>query len=1089
MVDNELQFQVIGPLRVWRSGVPVRPPRSAVLRGLLGVLLLADGDPLPAERLSTAVWGGGHEGAVGKGAVQVAVSRLRSWLHGLSGPDPAVAVEHAGDGYRLLVSPEHLDLARLRALLDSTDAITDPARRFTALRPARDLCQAPVLADLPSVDHNDPLLVSANHAVRAGALAFGGAALAAGEAAEAVPPLERLAEAWPFDEPIHASLLKLLEASEQPAAALLHYERLRSRLADELGVAPSEAVQDAYLSVLARDRSTRDTTVFDGATTDTPPGGPKPAQLPPAAVGFAGRGVELAWLDARLRSPAEPAPIFVVIDGTAGIGKTSLAVFWAHRVRDQFPDGQLFVHLRGHATAAPLAPLDALAGMLRALGEPADHVPVEVDEAGALLRSRLADRRVLVLLDDAHSAEQVRPLLPATARGLAVVTSRHRLGGLVAREGAHRLHLDVLTESDAALLLTHALGGERVAAEPQAVADLVQACACLPLALRIAAANTLLRPAFSLAEQVRLLREGNRLATLEVPGDEHHAVRAAFALSYAGLDPGAQALFRRLGLPPGPDISAEAAATLAGQPVEKVRPTLERLVDAALLSEHQRGRYAFHDLLRLYAAERAEQLTAGERATALERYHQWCMFGVDEAARRLLPHALRLPWPPRSAEAPAPAFADAAQAMAWLDAERPNLVAVVVQAARHGPRPMAWLLADALRLYFWKRVNHTDWRTVAEAGLAAADADGDARARAMSHIGMAELLRARSRYREAVGHLTDAARLCGSVGWAEGEASALGALASAHGMLGELLQAADRARAALALSRRIGSVAGESANLGRLGMVHFDLGRLREAAEFHHTALVVGRKAGNRLHEAISAGNLGETYVLLGRFDDAAELLDLALVLRAEFGNEIGKVHVNSAFAGLHRDRGRLDEAMACARSAVAQAEDRGDLRLLADAHNALASVAARRGECDDALHHHQRALELARTAGAGYSELAALVGLADTCHRLGRPDDAFAHAELASRRARQAGHLVLEGQALTVLALICRSRRQPDDALTHAQRAVSIHGDTGHWIGGVRAHRALAGALDDLGRSAEAARHRRLADAIEIEIGAVAFD
>jgi DNA-binding SARP family transcriptional activator/tetratricopeptide (TPR) repeat protein len=1098
MVDHQLQLQVIGPLRVWRDGTPVQPPRSAVQRGLLGVLLLAGDEPLPVGRLGTVVWGD----QVGKGAIQVAVSRLRSWLQRNLGPDGPVSLDHVIDGYRLTVPPSHLDLARLRDLLAAAEACTDPAGRFELLRSAMRFCRAPVLADLEAIDHNDPLLRSANHTVRQGVLAFGAAALAAGHAGEAVEHLEVLADEWPFDEPVHAGIIELLAAAEQPAAALVHYERLRGRLADELGVAPSETVQQAYLAVLARDRQITEPAGAAAAL-------PAPAQLPVAVAGFTGRAAELAWLDALLPSGAEQTTVTAVIDGSAGVGKTALAIHWAHRVRDRFRDGQLYVNLRGHAAEPPVSAVGALGGFLRALGEPPERIPTGLDEAAALMRSRLADKRVLIVLDNASTAEQVRPLLPAGAGCLVLVTSRNRLGGLVAHEGAHRLPLDVLTDADALLLLSAVLGHDRVAAEPAATVKLAGACANLPLALRIAAANLSACPAASIAGQVEQLREGNRLAALRIPGDGHSAVRAAFTLSYARLAPDTQRMFRLLGLPPGPDTTPEAAAALAGASVEQARRSLDLLVDAALLAEDRPGRYSFHNLLRLYAAERAEDEPEHERTAATERHVRWYLTGVDRAARRLYPRVFRLPWPHLPDDPPGPpagtaersprsigpgqgpaqrgpaGFASDAHALEWLDAALPNLVAMITSAARHGPRPVAWLLADALRRYFWLRGLPTERLAVAEAALVAADAEGDLSARAAAHFGLAEYSRARSEYRDAATHMAEAATLCRDAGWAEGEAVSLGGLAIVCWALGELTQAAEHAGAGLALSRRIGFQAGQSNNLCWLGMVDVAMGRLHEATRVHHTGLRLDRRTGNRINESHKAGSLGEAYHLLGRFDLAIEHLTHALAVYRDYDDSPGQAEAHIALAAVHRDQGRIDDAVACARAALDLTGDAGDRRVLAEVHNVLASIARSRGRYADASWGYRRALDLARAAEAGYVEVAALVGLAETQYLHGDPGDAVACAEMARSRARRGGYQVLEGQSLTILAQAYRALQQADRARTSASQALAIQQRTGHRLGAARAHQALADALEDLGEAS--ATHRRAAAVIRGEIGTAA--
>lgn len=1062
MTHHELTFKIVGPMLVCRDGAAVPLPRSTVLRGLLGMLVLADGAALPAGRLAGAVWTHNRDAGT-KGAVQVGVSRLRSWLHrcGLR----EARVEHDGDGYRLVAPGAEVDLRTFRAWQEAARETADAGQRFDLLRRAVMVRRGPVLADLTTVDTADALLRLANETVREGVLAFGSAALEAGRATDAVAHLESLVEAAPFDEPAHARLIELLAATDRPAAALMRYEALRARLAEELGVAPGEAVQRAHLAVLATDR-----TLVEAPATGA--NAAVPAQLPIAVAGFAGRRGELASLDACVPADGAGASV-VVIAGPAGVGKSTLATHWAHRMRDRFPGGQLYANLRGHA-AEPAATGEVLAGFLHALGEPAGRIPPDPDEAAAMFRTQLADRRTLMLLDDAHDVAQVRPLLPAGAGSVVVITSRALLGGLVAREGAQRIVLDVLEEADARTLLAEHLGAERVAAEPRAVTELVHACASLPLALRIAAANVGTGPAGSIAAYVRRLRSGDRLAALHVDGDEHSAVRATFDQSYSTLPGPSRLMFRRFGLLPGTDVTAEAAAALAGVPPDEAGRTLDRLTGVALLTRPAPERYTCHDLLRLYAAERAGDDSPAQRRAATGRYLRWCMDGVDAAALCLYPGTFGLARPDRptsngsagasGASASSRTFADSAAALSWLDSERANLVAAIVFAAEHGPLPVASWLADALRRYFWFRESPVDRHTVAAAGLAAAEATGDPRARAAGHMAMAEWHQIRSEYPDAITHFTAAAELSTMDGWAEGQATAAGGLAYVYWQTGQLRPAAEHAEAALGLCRRLGSDHGQSSNLGRLGMANFAMGRLVDASRCHRDALALARRTGNRVNEAYSLGHLGQTVHAMGLFDEALGLLDEAVAMQRESGNRLAQGDALTALAAVHHDRGDLSRAASCALAALDIATDLGERRIEADARNRLGDVARRRDEAG-ALDQHRRAAELAAAAGATCAWVAAQIGLAWAHHRAGADDAALACAERAGSRARAGGYRLLDGLALTAQAAALRGSGRPADARMLAERALDLHGETGYRVG-------ATGARDELDRLDRPATH-----------------
>jgi DNA-binding SARP family transcriptional activator/Tfp pilus assembly protein PilF len=1052
MADHEVRFHILGPLQVTRDGRPLDVPKSAVLRGVLGVLLLADGEPLSVHRLAATVWQD-HDGQVSRGAVQVGVSRLRAWVSSIAGATTAVSVEHAADGYRLITAPDTVDLARLRTLVVAAEGTADPVHRYDLLLSAMQLRRGAVLADLVSVDMSDPLFRAADDAIRDCALAFAAAALAVDRPGEAVPHLEGLAEIAPFDEPIHASLIDLLAAAEQPAAALVHYERLRSRLADEYGVAPSETAQHAHLNVLARDRPI-EPSAAEQLTRST-----APAQLPIGAAGFTGRTAELARLDG-LMPPVDDSggarTTVVAINGTAGVGKTALAAHWAHRIRDRFAGGQLYVNLRGFAPTGPMDPLEALAGFLRALGEPAENIPADTDEAAALYRTRLADTRALVMLDDARDVEQIRPLLPASSGCLVLVTSRNRLGGLVAREGAHRITLDVLTVQEAIELLTNILGAERVRAEPSATQDHARACANLPLALRIAAANIIERRARSIGDYVAELADGNRLAALHVEGDEHSAIRAAFNLSYAALDPEAQRMFRVLGLLPGNDVGVDGAAALAGTPPGTARRILDRLASAALIVEHEPGRYAFHDLLRLYAAECAHSDPSADREGACERYFEWYLRNVDAVARQLYPYLVRLTHiaPDARLSVPVAKFDDSGRAGAWLDAEWANILAVITQTTAHGPRRVAWLLADALRGYCWLSVSPIEWRMIAEAGVTAASAEGDLQDRAACHQILGELHRRCSRYQEAVEQYEETARLSDADGWLTGRAAAVSGLCATYWMMGELRQAADHGHKAFELSQELRLATTQSTTLGYLGMTYRAMGCLLEAAEYHQRALVIDREVGNRVNESLNLTHLGAAYHALGRSEEALDCLNQALQCLEHRNAQGATYHV---LAVVHRDYHRLDQALDCVRTALVMARDRGERRLEAEALNTLASICLGRADYAEAAKHHRQALVLTRATGSKYAETEALLGLASAEQHLNEGDKALARIQHAVVLARHGEYRILKGLAHTIRAELYRTQERHADAMAEARRALTIHQETGYRLGVARTLVVLA--------------------------------
>jgi tetratricopeptide (TPR) repeat protein len=767
---------------------------------------------------------------------------------------------------------------------------------------------------------------------------------------------------------------------------------------------------------------------------------------------FTGRQAHLRRLDALLPGEEVTPPVLVIsaIAGTPGVGKTALAVHWAHQVRDRFPDGQLYVNLRGYAAGPPLRPIEALAHFLQALGVPAEEIPVDEEDAAGLYRSLLAGKRTLVLLDNAHHPDQVRPLLPGGAGCLVLITSRDQLGGLVARDGAIRMSLEALTPPEAAGLLAHLLGDDRMRTEPAAVGELAALCGYLPLALRIAAANLNNRPQRTIADYARRLRAGDRLAALEVDGDRQAAVRAAFDLSYAAQPAGARRLFRLLGLVPGPDVTAPAAAALAGTSTgmntEAAAQLLAKLATANLIDEHTADRYALHDLLRLYAAEQAtaEDGTSGRQA-ALDRLFDHYLSTVDAAARLLYPEKLRLPQVGPAGAPDLISFAGEAEAMAWLEAERPNLVAAVHHAAEHGPHTVAWRLADALRGYFNRRMHTVDWQAVANAGLGAAVADGQPAAQAAAHLSLATLDWGQSRCQQAIDHYVQALELAAQGGWRDGHVAAF----------------------------------------GNLGNVYFELGQLAQAAEHYTQALAILAQDDWRAGRANGLGSLGEVYHALGRLDEARTALIEARALQQEVGARGGEAEAVRVLAAVHRDAGQHAEALDLAHAALALARDIGDQRCEADTLNTLGGVHQQLGRYQEAAGDYQRALDLAQQIGSPYAQAEALTGLAAAHLAGGHPERAIGHAEDAIVVARKAEHRAIEGRALTALAAIHLDQGRLDLAISHAEQALAIHAETGHRLGEARTQLVLERALRATGQENEAKARHRAARALFTAIGA----
>ncbi|MFE7562502.1 BTAD domain-containing putative transcriptional regulator [Kitasatospora sp. NPDC057500] len=635
-----MEFRILGPLEVWTDDGRRARTEGAKQELMLGTLLLNAGSVVPVARLIDAVWDD-EPPATAHRQIRNLAGLLRRKLAAAHDGPPVLLTD--GPGYRIAPNGHQVDALAFAHRVSVARRLAErgePAAAVQEFRSALGLWRGPVLDGL------------SGSLLAAGSVALNELRLTAwencldleaelGRHRQTVPELTALVAEHPLRDRFVTQLVRALHRAGRQADGLAAYRRFARQLADELGLDPGPELQLLHQELLK-----------DGpaAQAARPPRArqhlPRPAQLPPALATFVGRRAELGALDG-LTDPAGStgsagsavAAGIGVVTGGAGTGKTALAVHWAHQVRERFPDGQLHVNLRGYAFGPPLTPYEALARFLRALGTDREQIPGTIDESAALYRSLLADRRVLILLDNARNAEQVRPLLPGSAASLALVTSRDGLAGLTACDGARRLVLDVLPRSEAVELLARITGAHRTRAEPRAAAELAAACGHLPLALGIAAVRLAERPHRTLVEHAAELRDAeDRLTALQIDGDATSAVRVAFDLSYRALQPTAQRLFRLLGLAPGSCISTAAAAALSGSAPAETRPVLEHLAAAHLLDPAGPDRYRMHDLLRCYAAERAAAETRpDDRAAARERLRSWYLHHAEPAARLVTP--------------------------------------------------------------------------------------------------------------------------------------------------------------------------------------------------------------------------------------------------------------------------------------------------------------------------------------------------------------------------------------------------------------------------------------------------------------------
>jgi DNA-binding SARP family transcriptional activator/tetratricopeptide (TPR) repeat protein len=650
-----------------------------------------------------------------------------------------------------------------------------------------------------------------------------------------------------------------------------------------------------------------------------------PRQLPAGVAHFAGRTAELAELQAwqHEAASADEAVKVLVIGGTAGAGKTALAVHWAHQSAGEFPDGQLYVNLRGFdPSGTPVAPGDALRWFLGAFGVTEEQIPDSVDAQSALYRSVLADKRVLVILDNARDAAQVRPLLPGSRSCLALVTSRARLPGLAATEGARLVPLDVLTADEAHELLASRLG-ERARAEADAAQQLTEACSRLPLALSIVAARVAARPYLPLADLARELADAQgRLEALDA-GDPVASVRAVFSWSCEQLSGPTARMFRLLGLHAGPDVTIAAAASLAGVDRGQAAAAVAELADAHLIAEHAPGRYAFHDLLRAYAAYLAGTTDSeAERHDAVRRVLDYYLHTASAGSGLLNPARPQLPLePPWQGVTPEP-LGSVGDALAWFEAERQVLIAAITQAADAGLDAHAWQLPWAVWLFFDREGYWHDQVAIQRIAIAAAGRLGDRARQAHAYRDLGCTFGRLGQLAEARELCTQALDLHREVGDRMGEARAHNEIAMLAEQQGRIAEALGHAQLSLALYRDEGYEPGLAKMLNGVGWMHALLGDYEQALEFCEQALGMYRGRGDPLNEAATWDSLGYSLLHLGRLEEAISCLRTAVglieVLRTGYYQTTMLVHLGDAYYAA----GQLPQARQAWQEALAILED-----------------------------------------------------------------------------------------------------------------------------------------------------------------------
>ncbi|WP_412543962.1 BTAD domain-containing putative transcriptional regulator [Longispora sp. K20-0274] len=1016
-----MEFRVLGEVAVLVDTVPVDLGLRRMERCLLGLLALEVGTVVPVERLADLLWNAEPPDRY-RSQIQVLVSRLRARFARYEDFE----LRTVAPGYLLAGLPDQVDALRFRALCRAAGAADTGAGRLARVRIALDLWRGDVLADVAtdavrawiSPGYRELWLSAVELRIEA--------ELDLGRHLDVLGELVALCVEHPTRERLAAARMLALYRAGRRDDALTAFAEIRRALA---GTGPGSRLDTLHQRILRGDPTLDPPRVPERSQ---PPDHPAPAQLPPPVPDFTGRYEQLGQLDAWLDGGG---PIVVTtISGVGGVGKTALALHWAHRIRAAFPDGQLYVNLHGYSPTPPIAPIVALTGFLRALGVAGERIPVSVDEAAALYRDVLADRRLLVILDNATSADQVRPLLPGGPACLALVTSRDLLTGLIARDGARRIAVDPLPTEQAVALLVHLLGPDRTAGAP--VEALAVACGRLPLALRIAAANLADRTETTVAGYVEELRSAGALTALVVEGDPQSSVRATFQLSYQALEPGAARMFRLLGLVPGPDVTPGAAAALAGTDPGTATRLLDRLFAAHLVETAGPGRYALHDLLREFAHEQA---TGEERDAAVDRLYAHYLGTADAATRQLHPSTLRLPMP-----VPTVGDMDAEEAKAWLDAELANLTAAIAHAAEHGPYPMSWHLSDCLRDHFRARSRFPEWLAATRAALDAATAHGDARARANAHLGRGSACNNTGDPAAAVEEYLAGLEMARAADWRVGVPAILNNLGIIRTHTGRRDLAIDNLTEAVALNQALGARAGEAYSTSSLGTL-LRYVRLRDARECLTRALGIFEELGYPAMAAMAHHNLALVHLDLGEPDTALDLATEALRRARAMGNRQVEDLALGSLTEARLERGDIAGARALAVEAVDRVRSGGNGRMEAGYLALLASVELAGGAGAGALGLCDTALDILSTTTDVVIEVRARLVRTRALRALGRFDEARAEADRALAPALGDGNRTAEAQARAELAAVLAASGDAGGAGEQARLALTARRETGY--------------------------------------------
>nr|WP_245651722.1 tetratricopeptide repeat protein [Streptosporangium amethystogenes] len=985
---------------------------------------MAPGKPVSTESLIRKVWDE-NPPPKARSSLYIHIARLRARLQD-TGED--VGLRYGSGAYFLEIDPRNIDYHRFRALRSQARSVTekgDIGRASELYREAGRLWRGEPLAGLSgfwAVQTRQNL----EGELLGGIVERMELELLQGGHADLVAELHDLIGRFPFEERLVELLMQVLYRSGRQTEALLAYRQARGRLVGELGTEPGPGLRALHQRILQGDPALLPESQ-PGVRKDTPVN-----NLPRDSRTFTGRTVELDWLIGE-RARKDTVTVFA-IDGMAGVGKTALAVHLAHRITDDYPDGQLYLDLHGHdAQNEPVDPATALDRLLRVLGVPAPRIPSGLDERATVWRTELARRRVLIVLDNATGHNQISHLLPGAPGCLVVVTSRRRLAGL---DDVQSLSLDVLSPEDGATLFARVVGPQRVL-QADDVASVVRLCGYLPLAIQLAGNRLRHRPAWSVTDLVELLgRADRRLAEIRA---ENREITAAFELSFNCLDEWQQRAFRWLGLHPGTEITSECASVLLEVDQADAEKFLEDLHDHHLIAEPLRGRYRFHDLIRDYARLLSSGESDGRRAEVLRRVLDYYLFMADTVDRLLYPHLARGPVEVSSPSHLRSVIGTEDQARAWMDAELDNLLLITRHAAGHGWVRYAALLSHVLSRHLhasghwaeaadlhacavamWREMGDRAWTARALADLSVVRWRTGQNDEALRLAGEALVIQRVLNNERAVGDLLDH---CGLVHWHRSEFDV----------------ALDYFERALHLRRAIGDRYGQAASLDHIAMIKWHRSCYVEAAGLFREAFVLYQQNGDRRGQQVTLNNLGDVEIRFGNHATALEHYQEAASLYPHMGTQNEAIWLGN-IANAYQCLGRYTEALECYGKSLGGYRDIGDRRGEADVLNNLGGCYARMGRDEEALTHREKALRISMEISERYEESRALRGIGSIHRRASRYDAALACHEKALALTRVIGDVYQEARTLDEMGVTLAYLGEGARAEEHWRRALDLY-------------------------------------------------